>query len=172
MLQDEAVSQAPPPRPPPQPRRRHVSHLHMSSPSAQPSLPALAPNLSSRGSVQHNLHQIQASVDTGVQLPIHHLYAALGPLTARLSGQNRALLSGGGGGGWLHFRGGPQHGSSVPAASLQSLEGPIFLAGCLPAGHEDKPCVWATYPLVFSWLCFCAALTSPGPVLPILGISY
>ena len=68
---------------------------------------------------------------------------------ARLSGQNRALLSGGGGGGWLHFRGGPQHGSSVPAASLQSLEGPIFLAGCLPAGHEDKPCLWATYPLVF-----------------------
>ena len=144
----------------------------MSHPSARPSPPAPAPNLPSRGSVQHNLHQTQALLDTGVQPPIHHLHAALGPITARPSGQNRALLCGGGGERWLHFRGGPQHGSTIPAASLQSLEGPTFLAGCLPAGHEDKPRVWATYPLVFPWLCFCAALISPGPELPILGISY
>ena len=80
-----------------------MSHLHMSHPSAWPSPPALAPNLSSQGSVQHNLHQTQALSDTGVQPPIHHLYAALGLITACPSGQNRVLLSGGGGGRWLHF---------------------------------------------------------------------
>lgn len=37
---------------------------------------------------------------------------------------------------------------------------------------RTSPVCGLPIPLFFPWLCFCTALISPGPVLPILGIKY